>query len=181
MNSTLLRFLMLGAGLLLGLMMMGCSGSSQSLSASPTGENGATATPVASFAQFSDIPVPSGASMDMEHSLLLGAGNEWTGRLTYSTSTNSARVFDLYKAEMPKFGWTELTVIRGDRSIMTYQQGARVATVQIQSGTIYGATVAVTVSPNASSGGAAASGTYGGSSSGYGSSSSGTVSRQPLR
>lgn len=179
MNTTLLRILMLGAGLLLGLMMAGCSGS-QDLSASPTGENGATATPVASFAQFSDIPVPSGASMDMEHSLLLGAGDEWTGRLTYSTSTNSARVFDLYKAEMPKFGWTELTVIRGDRSIMTYQRGQRVATVQIQSGTIYGATVAVTVSPNAGTHGgvSAAPGVYGGSS---GSSSGGTVSRQPLR
>jgi len=180
MNSTLLRILMLGAGLLLGLMMMGCSGPGQSLSASPTDENGATATPVASFAQFSDIPVPTGATMDMEHSLLLGAGNEWTGRLTYTTSTNNARVFDLYKAEMPKFGWTELTVIRGDRSIMTYQQGARVATVQIQGGTIYGATVAVTVSPNASGKGASpAPGVYGGSSSSYGSSSA--VSRQPLR
>ncbi len=180
MNSTLLRILMLGAGLLLGLTMMGCSSSSQSLSASPTGENGAAPAPVASFAQFSDIPVPSGATMDMEHSLLLGAGNEWTGRLTYTTSTNSARVFDLYKAEMPKFGWTELTVIRGDRSIMTYQQGSRVATVQIQAGTIYGATVSVTVSPNAGNG-AASSGVYGGSGGSYGGASGGGVSRQPLR
>lgn len=177
MNSTLLRLLMLGAGLFLGLQLMGCS--TQDLSASPTGENGQQPAPVASFSQFSDIPVPAGASMDMERSLLLGAGEEWTGRLAYDTSTNSARVFDLYKAEMPKFGWTELTVIRGDRSVMTYQRGQRIATVEVKSRTVYGSFVTVTVSPNAStsSGGAG----YGASSGAYGGGSSGAVSRQPLR
>lgn len=176
MNSTLLRLLMLAAGILLGLQMMGCS--TQNLSASPAGENGQQATPVASFSQFSDIPVPAGASMDMDRSLLLGAGEEWTGRLAYDTSTNNAQVFDLYKAEMPKFGWTELTVIRGDRSVMTYQRGQRVATVEIKARTLYGSFVTVTVSPNASSAGGgfgSAPGVYGGSSS------SGSVSRQPLR
>ena len=73
---------------------MGCSG--QDLAASQKSESGANIPPVASFAQFSDIPVPSGASMDMNRSLLLGASEEWTGRLAYSTSTASAQVFDLY-------------------------------------------------------------------------------------
>lgn len=176
MNSTLFRLLMLGAGILLGMQLMGCS--TQDLSASPTGENGQQAAPVASFSQFSDIPVPAGASMDMERSLLLGAGEEWTGRLAYDSSTNSARVFDLYKAEMPKFGWTELTVIRGDRSVMTYQRAQRIATVEIKSRTVYGSFVTVTVSPNASS---ATGGSYGSAPGVYGGSSSGGVSRQPLR
>ncbi len=180
MKSNLFRLLMLIAGILFGLSMMGCTG--QNLAASPAGEDGKpAAAPVASFSQFSDIPVPAGATMDMERSLLLGTGEEWTGRLSYETSTEGARVFDLYKAEMPKFGWTELTVIRGDRSIMTYQRGQRIATIEIKTRTFYGSAVSVTVSPNASStanGGSYGGSTYGGASGSY---SSGSVSRQPLR
>ncbi|MBN2752463.1 MAG: hypothetical protein JXQ84_07110 [Rhodospirillaceae bacterium] len=173
MDSAFLRIVMLGAGLLLGFGLMGCSSQGQDLAASPTSEDGKTLPPVASFTQFSDIPVPSGATMDMEHSLLLGASEEWTGRLVYSTSTTSARVFDLYKAEMPKFGWTEMTVIRGERSIMSYQRGNRIATIEIQARTIYGAGVSVTVSPNATSE-SGARGSYSGSTSG-------SISRTPLR
>ncbi|WP_337997979.1 hypothetical protein [Oleispirillum naphthae] len=169
MDTAFLRIIMLGAGLLLGFGLMGCSG--QDLAASPKSESGATVPPVASFAQFSDIPVPSGASMDMDRSLLLGASEAWTGRLVYSTSTDPAQVFDLYKAEMPKFGWTELTVIRGERSIMSYQRGSRVSTIEIQKSRFYGASVSVTVSPNTGTGG----------SSSYGGAPSGGVSRSPLR
>lgn len=171
MDSPLMRTLILVAGLLLGMSLLGCTG--QDIAASSKGAaNGGEAAPVASFAQFNDIPVPSGASMDLERSLLLGASEEWTGRLVYTTSTDTAKVFDLYKAEMPKFGWTELTVIRGERSIMSYQRGGRVATIEIQGRTIYGARVSVTVSPNA---------VGGGSSPSYGGSSSGGISRTPLR
>jgi len=168
MDTAFLRVITLGAGLTLGLGLMGCTG--QDLAASPTSENGKTIPPVASFTQFSDIPVPSGASMDMERSLLLGASEEWTGRLVYSSSTDSARVFDLYKAEMPKFGWTELTVIRGERSIMSYQRGSRIATIEIQRNTFSRSQVSVTVSPNTSTGG------------GYGApAASNGVTRTPLR
>ncbi len=173
MSTAFLRTLTLGVGLALTAGLMGCTG--QDLAASPKGDAN-SAAPVASFAQFNDIPVPGGASMDLERSLLLGASEEWTGRLVYTTGTDAAKVFDLYKAEMPKFGWTELTVIRGDRSIMSYQRGGRVATIEIQGRTIYGARVSVTVSPNAGSGG----GSHGGSS-GYGGRSSGGVSSSPLR
>jgi hypothetical protein len=175
MSTAFLRTLTLGVGLSLTAGLMGCSG--QDLAASPQSDAN-SAAPVASFAQFSDIPVPSGASMDLEHSLLLGSSEEWTGRLVYTTGTDAAKVFDLYKSEMLKFGWTELTVIRGERSIMSYQRGTRVATVEIQGRTIYGARVSVTVSPNAGSSGGAA---YGGRSTGYGGRSSGSVSSSPLR
>ncbi len=168
MSTAFLRTILIGAGLSLSAGLMGCTG--QDLAASPQGDEN-TPPPVASFAQFNDIPVPSGASMDLERSLLLGASEEWTGRLVYTTGTDAAKVFDLYKAEMPKFGWTELTVIRGERSIMSYQRSGRVATIEIQGRTIYGARVSVTVSPNAT----------GGASSSYGRTSTGSVNRAPLR
>ena len=174
MDSPLLRILILIVGLVLGISLMGCTG--QDLSASPKGDGSAASIPTASFAQFNDIPVPSGATMNLERSLLLGASEEWTGSLVYTSGTDTARVFDLYKAEMPKFGWTELTVIRGERSIMSYQRGNRVATIEIQGRTIYGTRVSVTVSPNAAGG---ATG-YGAQSYG-GLSSSSSVSRTPLR
>lgn len=186
MDSTFMRIIILGLGLLLGINLMGCS--SQDMSGSKS-----SAAPTPSFAQFNDIPFPSGASMDMDRSLLLGSAEEWTGRLVYTTGKDAASMFDLYKSDMPRFGWTELTSIRGERSFMTYQRGSRVATVEIKSRTLYGSTVSITMSPMPTGGSAPASSysapsTYGSSSSSSGGApvysggaSSGSVTRSPLQ
>ena len=70
--------------------------------------------------------------MDMERSLLLGTGDLWTGRLVFSSNNGHGRVFDFYKAEMPGFGWQEITSVRASISIQTWKRGARVATIQIR-------------------------------------------------
>lgn len=99
------------------------------------------------FGQFTDIPIPDGAEMDLDRTLLLGGREEWIGRLVLDTSRSSSELFDLYRVEMPKFGWTEITSVRADVSILTYIRFGRVATVQIKPGRFRGAEVSVTVSP----------------------------------
>lgn len=148
MDQNLFRIIVLGGGVLMGMSLMGCA--NQDLLPTPNSSPSQEATPkhAPSFTQFSDIPVPIGATMDMQRSLLLGSSEEWTGRLVYSSSSNTAQVFDLYKEDMPKFGWSELTFIRGQNTVMTYQRGARVATIEILSRTLQGTEVLVTVSPN---------------------------------
>jgi len=150
MDQNILRVLLIGGGIMMGMMVMGCT--SQDI-LPQSDETPRTEAPkyAPSFTQFSDIPVPKGATMDMERSLLLGSSEEWTGRLVYSSSLNTAEVFDLYKEEMPKFGWAEMTVIRGKRNVMTYQRTSRVATIEIENRTLQGTEVSVTISPNASS------------------------------
>ncbi len=117
-------------------------------------KGGAAATPTPSFAQFSDIPVPPKATMDVERSLLLGHGETWTGRLIYSSwSQNESQLYDLYHDDMPKFGWQEITSVRAAISIQTWQRGSRVCTIQFKDDAI-GGEVILTMTPMGGGGGA---------------------------
>lgn len=131
-------------GLAALLLVAACGGPSIQPSARAEGEGGAI-TPT--FGQFSDIPVPSGASMDLDRTLILGGGDSWMGRLSYSTRQSVGEMFDFHKAEMNRFGWQELASLRSATSVLTYQRGERVATIQIRSGTLLGAVVDFTVAP----------------------------------
>lgn len=100
----------------------------------------------ANFPTFTDIPVPTKAKMDVNKSLILGAGEGWVGRMILLTSGSASRMFDFYRREMPRFGWAEFTAIRAATSVLTYSRGERVATVRISSETLGGAQVEFTVS-----------------------------------
>jgi hypothetical protein len=112
------------------------------------GNGGQPAQPA--FSQFQDIPVPGGASMNMDRTLVFGAQESWIGRLVLTASFNTANMFDFYKARTPEFGWQEITTVRSATSVMTYTRGERVMTIQIKARTITGTEVDITVSPRRS-------------------------------
>lgn len=85
--------------------------------------------------------------MDLGKTLLLGGEDAWIGRLVFGAPYSSSGMFDFYKAEMPKFGWREITVVRSETSVMTYQRQGRVATVELTPSSVAGTTVRFTVSP----------------------------------
>lgn len=100
-----------------------------------------------SFAQFSDVPVPAGAKMDLERSLVLGDREAWIGRLVMAVGMNQDRAYDFYFGEMPRFGWQPVTTVRAETSVLTYTRGPRVATVQIQGRAIADTRIWMTISP----------------------------------
>ncbi|MDA0653679.1 MAG: hypothetical protein O3C49_10435 [Proteobacteria bacterium] len=108
-------------------------------------EAGVTSEP--NFAQFSDVPVPAGADMDLERSLVLGEQNAWIGRLVMAVGTNPGKTFDFYFGEMPRFGWLPVTTVRAETSVLTFARGSRIATIQVWGRTLSGSTVSMTVSP----------------------------------
>jgi len=99
------------------------------------------------FTQFNDIPVPAGADMDLERSLVLGEQDTWIGRLVMTVSANPGKTFDFYFGEMPRFGWSPVTTIRAETSVLTYVRADRIATIQVQGRTITGSIVSMTISP----------------------------------
>lgn len=99
------------------------------------------------FSQFPDIAVPPKARMDVDRSLVLGARDEWIGRLSMTAELNTTGAYDFFIREMPKFGWQEITTVRSEVSVLTYSRQGRVATIQIASRTLGGSQIDVTVSP----------------------------------
>ncbi len=101
----------------------------------------------AAFQPITDVPIPEGARLDSERSLVLGGEDNWTGRLVFSVGESSADAFARYHQEMPRFGWRLITSVQAESSVLTFSQGARIATIQIEGRTLSGATVAITMSP----------------------------------
>ncbi|HVI52977.1 MAG TPA: hypothetical protein VM661_17340 [Candidatus Sulfotelmatobacter sp.] len=139
-----------------GLILAGCTTSPLSPNAK---SDGTASSP--SFSQFSDLPVPAKATMNVDQSLLLGNGESWTGRLVYSSWTNASGLYDFYKGEMPGFGWQEITSIRASISVQTWIRDTRVCTIQIKDST-FGSDVIVTMAPAGPGGAVAAPGGAGG-------------------
>jgi hypothetical protein len=107
------------------------------------------ATPGPGFTKFSDIPMPANNSIDLDRSLILGGDQQWTGRLVINSSSSVADMYEFYRREMPNFGWQEVTTVRAANSVLVFQQGPRVATIQIQPsrGLLGGSTVDMTMAP----------------------------------
>lgn len=119
-----------------------------------SGVSGTEGLPVeeASFAKFDDLPMPNNSKMNIEKSLLFGSQSDWFGRLNLIVNMGGSKVFDFYRFEMPNFGWKEITSMRSDISLITYERGERIATVRIDSSSTRGTEVSVTVSPRVTGG-----------------------------
>jgi len=130
-----------------------------------------------SFAQFTDVPVPAGARMDVNQTLLLGNGESWIGRLVFSSWSSHTSMYDFYKSEMPGFGWTEITSVRASISVQTWQRDSRICTIQIDDELI-GSGVILTMAPSGT-GGASGGGSY--APPAPAAASRPSVSSQPLR
>jgi hypothetical protein len=127
----------------------GCSSNVSSNSSSSGGSDQGSSQPAPSFSQFTDIPVPDGAHMNVGDTLLLGQGDNWVGRLVFTMRfTSVPTVFDFYKSEMPSYKWQEISSVRADISVMTYRRGDRIATVQIEDANLgIGTEVIITMGP----------------------------------
>ncbi|MDR0367490.1 MAG: hypothetical protein LBH41_02850 [Rickettsiales bacterium] len=99
------------------------------------------------FAEFSDIPIPERANMILDHTSIYGRGDDWVGKITYTVPYGVSGVFDFYISEMPRFGWDEITSVRGSSAAMSYVRGKRATMVQINPSSLDGTVVTLNVSP----------------------------------
>lgn len=160
------------------LALAGC-GSTTTL---PPAQSGDPAQPV-DFQLVTDIPIPSGATMDNDRSLVLGVKDRWTGRVVMKLWKTAPEATAFYQQQMPAFGWEPIMAATSGISVMTYIRAERAATVQVETGSMWGSTVRVTVAPRANTVPSSMGGGMGGSNtySAPAPAPSGNVRSQPLR
>ena len=83
--------------------------------------------------------------MDLKRTLLFGS-EPIIGRLVFSAPYSQTSVFDFYMLEMPKFGWREITMIRSQNSVLTFEKENRIATIQLSSTAVSGTDVVLDIS-----------------------------------
>lgn len=127
-----------------GLVLSACGGSIGIPASDKEGEAPAIE---AAFVRFPDMPLPIGVDFDMDRTLIFGGDDSWFGRLVISSSHSANDMFDFYKQKLPEFGWQEITSIRAAVSVLTFSRQDRIATIQVQSATLLGSEVSITVSP----------------------------------
>ena len=127
--------------LILSTLLISCTGEKLVPTKGPDGEPGTELN----FAQFDDIPIPSGSSLNQEDSIIISKNSGWLGRLVFDTSKKQLWVFDFFRNELPKFGWKKLSEIRAQSSLLNYTNENRITSIQIDSNTLFGSKVHITV------------------------------------
>lgn len=150
MRSALFGFLALGAAALVG--CSGVAGSSQPSSSAAAAGGAQETGSNAGFARFVDIPMPGKNTIDLDRTLVFGTEKDWIGRVSLSSSLGVSEIYDFYKREMPRFGWSELTSVRSSTSVLTYQMDNRIATIQVSGQRFGGAAIEFWMNPRAGGG-----------------------------
>jgi len=95
---------------------------------------------------FPDIPIPEGANMIVDRTLVVGT-QDWFGQLALNANQGPIAIFDFYRNRLPQFGWNEITSVRAPTSVLTYDREDRILQMQISSTTLRGSEILITVSP----------------------------------
>ena len=95
-----------------------------------------------------DMPIPGGAKIIHDKSLILGSGDTWAGRVAIGTVQNSTETFTFFREQFQRAGWTLVSSTKTKNSILVFIKKDRTATIEIEDGSMIGKTgVMLTVAP----------------------------------
>lgn len=126
------------------LVTLACS----SMGSTPLG-NDSTVTEATAKQLGGDVPLPPGAVIKQQDTLVMGSGNTWMGRLSLTVSGEPQSVFAYFRDSLPGAGWTLTSSSFSKLSLLTFTKAERVATVQMQGTNFGGNEVLITVAPAA--------------------------------
>ena len=86
-----------------------------------------------SVTRFTGIPMPPNNALDLDRTVVVGGDADWVGRIVFTNPMTVDATVEYYRREMPQYGWSELAATRSSTSVLSYQAGARIATIQLQS------------------------------------------------
>jgi hypothetical protein len=91
--------------------------------------------------------LPPGAVVKPEQSLIMGAGEQWVGRVVAEVGKDVEGAYRFFIDTYPAQGWTLISAVRGKTSLLVFTKQDRTATVEMSEGTLMGGTMALTVAP----------------------------------
>ncbi len=95
-----------------------------------------------------DIPIPPGASVLKEDTVIVGADEDWTGQVVLHAPYRVAQMTEFYRKEMPRFAWSETSIVRARRTAISFNKDLRVVIVRISARSETESEIDIVVSPN---------------------------------
>lgn len=78
-----------------------------------------------------DMPLPGGAKIDNNHSLILGSGSTWTGRIVLVIPQGPTATFSFFRDQFPVAGWAGVSSVKAKTSILVFTKQERTVTIEI--------------------------------------------------
>ena len=92
--------------------------------------------------------LPIGSKIIPGQSLIIGAGDNWVGKVALDAGQDAASTYAFFLQALPAKGWALLSAVRGPRSILVFNKGERTITVDIAEGSaISNAKIEMTMAP----------------------------------
>lgn len=85
-----------------------------------------------------EMPLPLGAKINNDASLILGSGENWTGRVVLSVPLGTAEVFNHIREQFQTSGWVLLSSVKAKHSILVLTRQERTVTMEIMDGSVMG-------------------------------------------
>ncbi len=133
--------LLVAVGLAAGLSGCANTGSSTSVAVGPDGK---VQNPVQLLGQ---LPLPPGAAIRAEQSLIIGAGDNWVGRVVLDVGRDFDAAYRFFLETYPAQGWTVVSAVRGKNSFLVMTRQERTATFERVDGGMMGSSVSLTMAP----------------------------------
>ena len=95
-----------------------------------------------------DVPLPPGAVIKQQDTLVMGSANNWLGRIGMSVSGEPQGIFTYFKDGMTAAGWALTSSSFSKTSLLTFTKSDRVANIQVQAANFGGNDVLITVAPS---------------------------------
>jgi len=124
--------------------LAGCA-STNSPPAVGVGPDGQVQNPVQLLGQLS---LPPGAVIRGDQSLIIGAGDNWVGRVVLDVGRDFDAAYRFFLETYPAQGWAVVSAVRGKNSFMVMTRQERTATFEmVDGGMLGGGVVSLTMAP----------------------------------
>ncbi len=104
----------------------------QTSQATPISPVPAGAPPQRIIRFFVGIPMPPHNVLDVDRTVIVGGDSDWVGRIFFAVPMTVDQAIEFYQRGMPPYGWTELAVTRSDTTVLAYEMGKRIATIELR-------------------------------------------------
>jgi hypothetical protein len=83
---------------------------------------------------FNQMPLPKDARISPDKSLILGEGDNWAGRIEFSSSMEPLEASAFFTTEYPKHNWQLISSTKAKLSILVFTSSTRTLTLEITEG-----------------------------------------------
>ncbi len=105
--------------------------------------------PPTDAALLGSLPLPPGAKIIPDQSLIIGSGDAWVGRLTLDVGRDVTAAYQYFLDAFKAQGWSLQSAVRSKNSLLVFTRAGRSATIEFQDTPhlVGGTTVTLTMAP----------------------------------